>query len=95
MDENTQAKVEAIRGRLLSGPSQSGRAETKDYDGPCRKSAQTMIRDRIALLRGEADRLDVLLKVFEAGTQQYGDGAAWAEEALWEILNYTNRARPW
>lgn len=62
-------------------------------DSMCgRKNAIQMIRDRCAHLRAEEERLLVLLRVLELGSEKYGDGAQDAELALWHLI--TDNSRP-
>lgn len=53
----------------------------KDYDGPCRESAATMLTRLIAAKRHQLAGLEALLKVAERA-----ENGSPLEEALWEML---------
>lgn len=58
----------------------------KDYDGPCRETAKTMLQRRIDFLRRELLGCEQLLKVvnhFENGSP--------AEELIWSLLQKGTR----
>ena len=97
MEPKMQGKLTSIKERLSTNESPCEKMPENGavYNGPHRQTAQTMIRERIGGLRREADRLEVLLKILDLGMEQYGDGAAKAEEALWEALSYPHRSKGW
>lgn len=60
---------------------------SKDYDGPCRETAQGMLRQQIKQLRQRADGLEAILNSIGEATGSV------AEEALWELLCQARRGR--
>ena len=84
-------KLEELRRHMESRKAEKSFDNKEDCppnDSMCgRQSAIQMIRDRCARLRAEEERLLALLRVLELGSEQYGDGAQVAEEALWHLIN--------